>query len=149
MPTLNRDTPRSLVAAELAAQLPQSIRSRQVNNGNGLKMHILEAEFDEPGRECLLLHGFPELAFTWLKLTLPLAAAGYHAVASDQRGYGMTEGADLRFADDLGQYHLLNLVRDASGLVFALGHDLVAAVVGHDSGSPVAASCALTRPDIF
>ncbi len=150
MPTSNRDTPRSFVAAQLAAQLPQGIRSRQVNNGNGLNMHILEAGFDEPGRECLLLlHGFPELAFTWRKLMLPLAAAGYHVVAPDQRGYGMTEGADLRYAGDLGQYHLLNLVRDALGLVFALGHDSVATVVGHDIGSLVAATCALTRPDIF
>jgi pimeloyl-ACP methyl ester carboxylesterase len=130
--------------------LPPGIRSRKLDNGNGLTMHILEAGFEQPGRECvLLLHGFPELAFTWRKVMLPLAAAGYHVVAPDQRGYGLTEGADLRFNGELSQYHLLNLVRDALGLVFALGHGSVAAVVGHDIGSPVAATCALTRPDVF
>ena len=44
---------------------------------------------------------------------------------------------------------MLNLARDALGLVFALGYDSVAAVVGHDFGSPVAAHCALIRPDVF
>lgn len=138
------------MATELAKQLPPGIRSRKIDNGNGLNMHILEAGFEQPGRECvLLLHGFPELAFTWRKVMLPLAAAGYHVVAPDQRGYGMTEGADLCFDGELSQYHLLNLVRDALGLVLALGHGSVAAVVGHDIGSPVAATCALTRPDVF
>jgi len=150
MPASSHDTAQSLAAATLAAQLPHGIRSRQVNNGNGLNMHILEAGFEQSGRECvLLLHGFPELAYTWRKVMLPLAAAGYHVVAPDQRGYGMTEGADLRYDGDLSQYHVLNLVRDALGLVLALGHGSVAAVVGHDIGSPVAATCALTRHDIF
>lgn len=146
----NGEIPHSFTATELAKQLPPGIRSRKLNNGNGLDMHILEAGFEQSGRECvLLLHGFPELAFTWRKVMLPLAAAGYHVVAPDQRGYGLTEGADLRFDGELSQYHLLNLVRDALGLVFALGHSSVAAVVGHDIGSPVAATCALTRPDVF
>lgn len=150
MPTSRKDIPPHMTLTELAEQLPSGIRSRMLNNGNGLDMHILEAGFEQPGRECvLLLHGFPELAFTWRKVMLPLAAAGYHVVAPDQRGYGLTEGADLRFDGDLSQYHLLNLVRDALGLVFALGHNSVAAVVGHDIGSPVAATCALTRPDVF
>ena len=47
------------------------------------------------GRPCLLLlHGFPELAYSWRKVMLPLAAAGYHVVAPDQRGYGRTTGWD-------------------------------------------------------
>lgn len=87
MPASSHDTAQSLAATSLAAQLPQGIRSRQVNNGNGLNMHILEAGFEQSGRECvLLLHGFPELAFTWRKVMLPLAAAGYHVFAPDQRG---------------------------------------------------------------
>ena len=44
---------------------------------------------------------------------------------------------------------LLNIVRDTVGLVSALGFRSVAAVVGHDFGSPVAAWCALVRPDVF
>jgi pimeloyl-ACP methyl ester carboxylesterase len=97
----------------------------------------------------LLLHGFPELAYSWRKTFLPLAAAGYHVVAPDQRGYGRTTGWDVRYDGDLAQFRMLNLAEDAASLVRALGRDSVAAVVGHDFGSPVAAWCALTRPEMF
>ena len=64
--------------------LPAAIRSRYVDNINGLRMHVLEAGFETRGRPCvLLLHGFPELAYSWRKVMLPLAAAGYHVVAPD------------------------------------------------------------------
>jgi pimeloyl-ACP methyl ester carboxylesterase len=150
MPEFNARPVSDAARAAMLAQLPPGIRSRQVNNGNGLNVHILEAGFEQPGRECvLLLHGFPELAFSWRKVMLPLAEAGYHVVAPDQRGYGMTEGGDARYQGDIGQYGFLNLVRDALGLVHALGYESVAAVVGHDIGSPVAGTCALTRPDVF
>jgi hypothetical protein len=56
--------------------LPPSIRSRSVANVNGLTVHILEAGYEVPGRPALLLHGFPELAYSWRKVMLPLAAAG-------------------------------------------------------------------------
>src|SRR5215203_2518337 len=69
--------------------LPAGIRSRLVNNNNGLMVHVLEAGFETAGRPCaLLLHGFPELAYSWRKVMLPLAKAGYHVIAPDQRGYG-------------------------------------------------------------
>jgi uncharacterized cupin superfamily protein/pimeloyl-ACP methyl ester carboxylesterase len=80
---------------------------------------------------------------------VPLAEAGFHVVAPDQRGYGRTTGWDSDYDGDLAPFRLLNLVRDIVGLVAALGHPSVAAVVGHDFGSPVAAWCALLRPDIF
>ena len=93
MPEFNARPVSDAARAAMLAQLPPGIRSRQVDNGNGLNVHILEAGFEQPGRECvLLLHGFPELAFSWRKVMLPLAEAGYHVVAPDQRGYGMTEG---------------------------------------------------------
>ena len=130
--------------------LPPGIRSRFVDNGNGLVMHVLEAGFEGGGRPCvLLLHGFPELAYSWRKVMAPLAAAGYHVVAPDQRGYGRTTGWDGGYDGDLGSHGMLNLVGDAMGLLAALGHGRVAAVVGHDFGSPVAAYCALTRPEVF
>src|ERR1700720_4344259 len=130
--------------------LPAGIRSRTVANVNGLTVHMLEAGFEEPGRPAvLLLHGFPELAYSWRKIMLPLAAAGYHVIAPDQRGYGRTTGWDGSFDGDLGSFSMLNMVRDALGLVSALGYRSVAAVVGHDAGSPVAAWCALIRPDVF
>ena len=101
-------------------------------------------------RPCaLLLHGFPELAYSWRKVMLPMAQAGYHVIAPDQRGYGRTTGWDADYDGDLASFRMLNLVRDALGLVYALGYRSVAAVVGHDFGSPVAAWCALLRPDVF
>ena len=130
--------------------LPAGIRSRFVNNNNGITMHLLEAGFAGERRPCvLLLHGFPELAYSWRKVMLPLAEAGFHVVAPDQRGYGRSDGTHVTFEDDLRPFTLLNYVRDTLGLVFALGHRSVAAVVGHDYGSPVAAWCALVRPDVF
>lgn len=68
---------------------------------------------------------------------------------SDQRGYGRTIGWDDRYDTDLRPFRLLNLVRDALGLVSAFGYKSVAAVVGHDYGSSVAAYCTLLRPDVF
>ena len=82
--------------------LPASIRSRYVDNINGLRMHVLEAGFETRGRPCvLLLHGFPELAFSWRKVMPELAAAGYHVIAPDQRGYGRTTGWDANYDGDL------------------------------------------------
>ena len=130
--------------------LPASIRSRTVDNINGLSMHVLEAGFETPGRPCvLLLHGFPELAYSWRKVMPVLAEAGYHVIAPDQRGYGRTTGWDPDYDGDLAAFRLTNLVRDALGLVAAFGYRSVDAVIGHDFGSSVAAWCALIRPDVF
>jgi pimeloyl-ACP methyl ester carboxylesterase len=132
------------------AVLPAGIRSRFLENINGLRIHLLEAGHETPGRPCvLLLHGFPELAYSWRKVMPPLAAAGFHVVAPDLRGYGRTTGWDGAYDSDLRGFRLLNAVRDALGVVWALGHCEVAGVVGHDFGSPVAAWCALVRPDVF
>jgi pimeloyl-ACP methyl ester carboxylesterase len=130
--------------------LPSGIRSRVANNNNGLMVHVLEAGFESTGRPCLLLlHGFPELAYSWRKVMLPLAQAGYHVIAPDQRGYGRTTGWDGSYDTDPDPFRILNMVRDATGLVYALGYRSVAAVAGHDAGSPVASWCALIRPDVF
>ena len=130
--------------------LARGIRSRFVDGINGLRMHVLEAGFESGDRPCLLLlHGFPELAYSWRKVMPALADAGYHVIAPDQRGYGRTTGWDGRYDGDLNSFRLLNLVRDAVGLVSAFGYRAVDAVIGHDFGSPVAAWCALVRPDLF
>nr|WP_275944951.1 alpha/beta hydrolase [Bradyrhizobium sp. dw_411] len=130
--------------------MPPGIRSRFVDGINGLRMHVLEAGFETSERPCvLLLHGFPELSFSWRKVMPALAEAGYHVIAPDQRGYGRTTGWDGNYDGDLHSFRLLNLVRDALGLVSAFGYRSVAAVVGHDFGSSVAAWCALARPDVF
>ena len=112
-------------------------------------MHIVEAGSAAPGRPAvLLLHGFPELAYSWRKI-MPTLAAGFHVIAPDQRGYGRTTGWSANYDDDLGPFRLLNAVRDALGLVAALGYRSVASVVGHDFGASIAAWCALVRPDVF
>jgi len=128
--------------------LPSGVRTRFVEGINGLDLHVLEA--GDPAGPCLLLlHGFPELAYSWRKLLVPLAEAGYHVLAPDQRGYGRSTGWDDDFDTDLRPFGLVNLARDALGLLAATGHREAAAVIGHDFGSLVAAWCALLRPDVF
>ena len=132
-----------------AGTLDASIRSRFVEGVNGLTTHVLEAGWDTGGPRLLLLHGFPEIAYSWRKVMPLLAEAGFHVVAPDQRGYGRTTGWTADYDNSLLPFGMFNLTRDAVGLVNALGWDHVDGVVGHDFGSPVAAYCALIRPDIF
>jgi pimeloyl-ACP methyl ester carboxylesterase len=115
---------------------------------NGLSMHVLEAG-DPQDPLLLLLHGFPELAFSWRHLLGPLAAAGYHVVAPDQRGFGRTTGQDVGHDVDLAPFRMIGLATDMVALIAALGHRRAAAVIGHDFGSIVADWCALARPDLF
>ena len=130
--------------------IPPGVRSRIVGNVNGLSVHMLEAGYETAGRPAvLLLHGFPELAYSWRKVMLPLASAGYHVIVPDQRGYGRTTGWDGSYDADPDPFRILNMVRDATGLVYALGHRSVEMVAGHDAGAPVASWAALIRPDIF
>ena len=130
--------------------LPAGIRSRLINNVNGITYHVLEAGFEGPARPCvLLIHGFPELAYSWRKVILPLSRAGFHVIAPDLRGYGRSGGTDVTYDDNLEPFTILNKVRDMLGLLSAIGYRSVAAVVGHDHGSGVAAWCALARPDVF
>jgi pimeloyl-ACP methyl ester carboxylesterase len=154
---LAQGSARGQVRADLAglppygnSTIPAGVRSRFVDNVNGLTVHMLEAGYETPGRPVvLLLHGFPELAYSWRKVMLPLASAGYHVIAPDQRGYGRTTGWDGSYDADPDPFRILNMVRDAIGLVYALGHRSVAMVAGHDAGAPVAAWSALIRPDVF
>jgi pimeloyl-ACP methyl ester carboxylesterase len=130
--------------------LPNGVRARILPGINGLDVHVLEAGYETPGRQAvLLLHGFPEIAYSWRKVLPALAAAGYHAFAPDQRGYGRTTGWDASYDGDLASFRFLNSVRDAMGVVTALGHRSVEAVVGHDFGVTPAAYGALLRPDFF
>ena len=132
------------------ASLPTGIRSRIVENVNGLHMHVLESG-QAPGSAgtILLLHGFPELAFCWRRMMPLLAHRGYHVIAPDQRGYGRTTPDPVCYSDAVDPYSLLNLTGDMVALVGALDLDGVHAVIGHDFGSLVAGTCALARPDLF
>ncbi len=133
-----------------ASVLPPGVRGRILPGINGLDIHVLEAGYETPGRPAvLLLHGFPELAFSWRKTLPALAAAGYHAIAPDQRGYGRTTGWSADYDADLSPFRFMMLLRDSIGVLFALGHRTAEAVVGHDFGAAVASFLALVRPDIF
>lgn len=134
--------------------LPPGVRSRFVERVNGLRLHVLEAGHGRPGAPVvLLLHGFPELAYSWRHQLPALADAGFHAIAPDLRGYGRTIapniGGPVGYDAPTTPYRWFGLVRDMLALVLALGHRQVHAVVGHDFGAPLAAWCALLRPDVF
>ena len=94
------------LASTAPLPLPETVRSRYVPDVNGLSMHILEAGWEGERPLVILLHGFPELAFSWRKLIAPLAQAGFHVVASDQRGYGRTTGWDGGYDGDLASFRM-------------------------------------------
>jgi pimeloyl-ACP methyl ester carboxylesterase len=107
---------------------------------NGIRMRIAE---EGSGPLVLLLHGFPESWYSWRHQIPALAAAGFHVVAPDQRGYGGTDAPAT-----IDAYDIPHLVADAVGVLDALG-EKQAIVVGHDWGAPVAWHCALLRPERF
>jgi pimeloyl-ACP methyl ester carboxylesterase len=104
--------------------------------------HIHAVEQGE-GPLVLLVHGFPEGWWSWRHQLPALAAAGFRAVAIDVRGYGSSSRPP-----DVEAYRMMLHVADNVGVVRALGAD-TATVIGHDWGSPIAAACALARPDVF
>ena len=115
------------------------VRHRTVET-NGIRMHVAE---QGDGPLVLLCHGFPESWYSWRHQLEALAAAGFHAVAPDMRGYGQTDQPA-----EIDQYTLLHLVGDMVGLADALGGG-PAVIAGHDWGAPVAWHAALLRPDRF
>jgi pimeloyl-ACP methyl ester carboxylesterase len=133
-----------------AGVLPPGIRSRVLDNINGIRVHALEAGFETRNRSAvLLIHGFPELAYSWRQVMPQLAAAGYHVIAPDLRGYGRTGGTDVAFDDDLSPFRTFNRVTDMVALVSAFGYRSLAGVIGHDVGSGIAGWCGVVRPDLF
>ena len=96
--------------------LDKNIKSNFVDIGTGLKVHYLECNYtnkkDAP--IALLLHGFPEISFSWRKILPLLSKEGFRAIAIDQRGYGETIGGSKKYEDDIREYNLINLVSDLS-----------------------------------
>ena len=107
---------------------------------NGLRIHFAEAG---AGPLVVLCHGFPEIWYSWRHQLAALAAAGFHAVAPDMRGYGQTDRPA-----EIDQYTLFHLVGDIVGLLDALGAKQ-AVIAGHDFGARVAWLAAQFRPDRF
>ncbi len=115
------------------------VRHRTIET-NGIAMHVAE---QGEGPLVVLCHGFPESWYSWRHQLRALAAAGFHAVAPDMRGYGRTDAPA-----EIEKYTLLHLVGDMVGLLDALG-EKTAVIAGHDWGAPVAWHAALLRPDRF
>src|SRR6187551_3925180 len=128
--------------------LPAGVKPRLVPNVNGLTVNMLEA--GAQGRPLiLLLHGFPNLGYSWRKVMPAIADAGYYVIAPDCRGYGRTVGWDRSWDADPMPFLTLNMVRDQIALVYALGYRKTAMLVGHDQGQLTAVYAAIIRPDIF
>ncbi|HEY6890969.1 MAG TPA: alpha/beta hydrolase [Solirubrobacter sp.] len=106
----------------------------------GAQIHVVEAG---TGPLVLLVHGFPELWYSWRHQLPALAEAGYRAAAIDVRGYG-----ESSVPAEIEAYGMRRHVSDNVGVVDALG-ERSAVIVGHDWGSPIAANSALLAPDTF
>jgi pimeloyl-ACP methyl ester carboxylesterase len=107
---------------------------------NGIRLHIAEAG---EGPLVLFLHGWPESWYSWRHQLPALAAAGYHAVAPDVRGYGQSDRPH-----EVEAYSMKTMVADYVGLLDALGEQQ-AVIVGHDWGAPMAWTSAILHPDRY
>ncbi|MEQ1863038.1 MAG: alpha/beta hydrolase [Micropepsaceae bacterium] len=105
---------------------------------NGIRMAVYEQGSGVP---VVMSHGFPELAYSWRHQLPALAHAGFHAIAPDQRGYGLTDRPQA-----IEAYDIRHLTGDLVGMLDALKIDK-AVFVGHDWGGFVAWSMPLLHPD--
>ena len=117
----------------------EEISQRRVAT-NGIELNIAEQGADDAPL-VLMLHGFPESWYSWRHQFAPLAAAGFHAVAPDMRGYGKSDRPE-----EISAYNQVEVMRDIIGLIPALGYE-TAVVFGHDWGAPTAWGCALNYPE--
>lgn len=107
---------------------------------NGVELDVVEAG-DPTGPAVVLCHGFPESSHSWRHQIEPLAAAGYHVLAPDQRGYGRSSAPR-----DVAAYAIEHLCDDLLALLDATGHD-DAVFVGHDWGALLVWDLARLHPD--
>lgn len=151
------------VASGLSWNLPPGVSSSHLTlRNNTIRTHFLSA--GNPSNPLIiLLHGFPELSYSWRDVLLPLSASssspggsGYYVVAPDLRGFGLTSlltrpnpSAPVSYDEDLNEYRIEESVEDVVALVHALGKTKVHTLVGHDYGSPVAGNCTLMHPELF
>ena len=113
-----------------------SARERTVAT-NGVELHLTEAGEGPP---VVLVHGFPELSYSWRHQLPALADAGFHAIAPDMRGYGRSSRPDA-----VEDYDIEHLTGDLVGLLDELGEPQ-AVFVGHDWGSMVVGALARLHP---
>jgi pimeloyl-ACP methyl ester carboxylesterase len=128
-------------ACALVRHVPDTVPSTErIIETNGVRLHAVEA--GERGAPVVVLaHGFPELAYSWRHQIPVLAAAGYHVLAPDQRGYGRSTRPE-----DIADYNIAELSADVIGLLDDVGAKR-AVLIGHDWGAPVVWSSAQLHPD--
>jgi len=114
--------------------------SSRTISANGIELFVLE---QGQGPLVVLCHGWPELSYSWRHQIPAIAAAGFHVVAPDMRGFGRSSAPA-----EIGAYSIFDNVGDMVALVTALG-ERQAVIVGHDWGAPVAWHAAMFRPDMF
>jgi pimeloyl-ACP methyl ester carboxylesterase len=114
--------------------------TERVIDTNGVRLRTWEAG-DRGAPLVVLAHGFPELAYSWRHQIPALAAAGYHVLAPDQRGYGGSSSPDA-----IEDYNIVALSGDVIGLLDDVGAER-AVLVGHDWGALVAWTTPLLHPD--
>jgi len=106
---------------------------------NGIR---LRASLEGQGPLVVMVHGFPESAYSWRHQMGPIAQAGFTACAIDVRGYG---GSDR--PQPIEAYSLEQITTDVAGVIEALSSDGRGILIGHDWGAPIVWNTALTRPD--
>lgn len=114
--------------------------SSRTISANGIDQFLLE---QGEGPLVVLCHGWPELSYSWRHQIPAIAAAGFHVVAPDMRGFGRTSAPA-----DVDAYSIFDTAGDMVALVAALG-EKQAVIIGHDWGAPVAWHAAMFRPDVF
>ena len=107
---------------------------------NGIELEVFEAGQENAGNPIVLCHGWPELAFSWRHQMDALAAAGYHVIAPNQRGYGNSSRPA-----EVSDYDIVHLSGDLVGLLDHFGYQ-GATFVGHDWGANVVWSAAVLHP---
>ncbi|MBT8095635.1 MAG: alpha/beta hydrolase [Woeseia sp.] len=107
---------------------------------NGIRLAVYEAGNGPP---IILLHGFPELAFSWRHQLPALAAAGYRAIAPDLRGYGLSDKPP-----GVADYRQEEIFDDIAGLLGEMGQSQ-AIFIAHDWGALIAWQMALVRPELL
>lgn len=107
-------------------------------NVNDIRFHVTDAGHGFP---VILLHGFPELWYSWRRQIDVLAESHFRVIAPDLRGYGGTDAPE-----EIDSYVMRNLCEDLVGICDELGFDKVA-IVGHDCGGALAWQFALRHPE--
>jgi pimeloyl-ACP methyl ester carboxylesterase len=118
--------------------LPHPTTTERTVATNGVELHVTEAG---EGFPVVFAHGFPELAYSWRHQLPAVAAAGYHAIAPDQRGYGRSSRPEA-----IADYDIVHLTDDLLGVLDEMGEEK-AVFVGHDWGSMVVWQMALLHPE--